>query len=1002
MKKRARLFLLPLLLPTAPLWALEAKQTAFFEEKVRPILSEHCYKCHSHANGKARGELTLDTRDGMLKGGESGKVIVPGKPEQSSLIRAVSYTDSDLQMPPPKDGGKLSGEQIRILTEWVKMGAPDPRTGKVETADATGKLAPSDPWKHWTFQPVVKPPEPSVADRSWVRHPIDAFVLQKLEQNGLKPNPPAARETWLRRVTYDLTGLPPSPADLESFLRDTSPRAKEKVVDRLLASPQYGERWGRHWLDTARYADTKGDEQVARREQYRFPYAWTYRDYVIQSFNEDKPYDQFLLEQIAVDRLPGVKPDDPRQAALGFLTVGQRFPMPNDTINERIDTVTKATLGLTVACARCHDHYFDPVPTADYYSLHGIFASVVEPDYLPRIADGGAQQAEFERELADLERRNRDIFYSYVQEYNSAFRTFTKEFFLASLYNRSRNTFAGRTATNEDILRVRKAIQRTKVDEEVARIVTELMVGGRSRFHSSLFAPWKALAQEPEAGWAEKAAKVLATLGEDRRQPVHPKVVEVLKGKKPADREELAALYARVFAGLEQEQKAWIEQASRTKAKELKHANESVRELLDFPLRVQSAGALDTVQLQQTVARWPQNLIRRTRFLFTEINTLQLTHPGSPAHAMVVRDAERPRDSNILLRGEAQSRGAVVPRRFLQIIAGEDRPAWKEGSGRLELARAIVDPANPLTARAAVNRIWMHHFGEGIIPTPEDIGVMSEAPSHRELLDWLAATFVAEGWSFKKLHRQILLTSTYAQSSDTRADGEAKDPQNRLLWRAHLRRLDFEAIRDSMLVFSGDLDPTPGGKPVNLTDEPYSFRRSVYGFIDRGNLPELMTQFDFSDPDMPNSKRTTTVVPQQALFMMNSPMAIDVSRRIVQRPEFTAHTGDDARIRALFQILFQRAPREVELALARNFLENARQEVEPAAAKPVDPKLAARARDEARREERRQVAMMENQMRRQAGRTIRNEGERVERKPLTPWELLAQSLLFTNEMVYVN
>jgi Protein of unknown function (DUF1553) len=475
----------------------------------------------------------------------------------------------------------------------------------------------------------------------------------------------------------------------------------------------------------------------------------------------------------------------------------------------------------------------------------------------------------------------------------------------------------------------------------------------------------------------------------------------VLKGARPANRAELASLYDRVFTNLHNEQEAWLKKAERTTTKELAHEDPALRELLDFPLRAYSAGRLDTVELQDIVQAWPQQLIRRVKFLFTDINTLQLTHPGSPAHAMVVQDADKPRDSAVLLRGEAQSRGEIVPRRFLEVLAGPNRAHWKLGSGRLELAQAITAPGNPLTARTAVNRIWMHHFGEGIVPTPEDIGVMSEPPSHRALLDYLAATFVEEGWSMKKMHKLLLLTNTYAQSCDTRPEGEAKDPNNRLLWRGNLRRLDFEAIRDSLLVFSGDLDPTLGGKPVNLTEEPYSYRRSVYGFIDRGNLPELMSQFDFSDPDMSNSKRSTTVVPQQALFMMNSPMAIDVSRRIVERPEFARQTTDDGRVRALFQILFQRLPRDVELALARTFLENAALEIAPPApvAKVAKGKPAETA---SRREMRMAENMMENQYKRLAGRTIRNPGEMVERKPLSPWEALAQSLLFTNEIVYVN
>src|SRR5260221_9650517 len=357
---------------------LTPAESQFFETRIRPLLSDNCYKCHSQQAEKLRGSLLLDTREGVLKGGETGPAIVPLEPEKSLLIKAVRYTDPDLQMPPK--GNKLPDAQIADLVTWVKMGAPDPRVGTGAT-----KLAANLNKKHWAWLPVKKPAVPEVKDSTWCKTPIDQFIVAKLEEKDLKPNPPADKRTLIRRATFDLIGLPPTPAEVDDFLKDESPDAFAKVVDRLLASPHYGERWGRHWLDVARYSDTKG--QVKRqREDANYPYAWTYRDYVIRSFNEDKPYNVFIAEQLTADKLPATSRHPSILAALGFLTLGERFMgMENDIINDRIDVVTKGFLGLTVTCARCHDHKFDPIPTRDYYSLHGIFASCFEPTFEPVI-----------------------------------------------------------------------------------------------------------------------------------------------------------------------------------------------------------------------------------------------------------------------------------------------------------------------------------------------------------------------------------------------------------------------------------------------------------------------------------------------------------------------------------------------------------------------------------------------------------------------------------------
>jgi hypothetical protein len=420
-------------------------------------------------------------------------------------------------------------------------------------------------------------------------------------------------------------------------------------------------------------------------------------------------------------------------------------------------------------------------------------------------------------------------------------------------------------------------------------------------------------------------------------------------------------------------------------------------DLLRGPFLVAPAPLMNKETVMEEVATWPGRLTGRAKLNFDELNLLEITHPGAPAKAMVVSDRPQPQNSPVFIRGEQQSRGPIEPRHFLEILSPNRHPEpFTAGSGRLELAQAIASKGNPLTARVAVNRIWMHHFGEGLVTTPDNLGVQAGKPSHPELLDYLASKFMELGWSTKQMHRMIMLSAVYQQSTDTNPAYEAKDPENKLLWRANIRRLDFEAMRDSLLVFTGQLDRSIGGKPVNLTDEPYSYRRSVYGYIDRGNLPELMQNFDFSDPEMPNSKRATTVVPQQALFFMNSSMAVDVARKLIARPEIQKTLNNDEKVRWLYRIMFQRLPRPEEIMLARNFM----RDVEAKTAEPSneftvftapDPRLP------------RKVAKGMGK-RRDNGKfgAIQNEGELVARKPLTSWEAYAQALLFANELAYVE
>lgn len=971
------------------------EQTAFFESKIRPILADNCYKCHSLENGKSKGGLTLDTRDGVLKGGEVGPVVVPGNPAASPLIKAVKYEDKDLQMPPSKEGGKLKDEQIAALTEWVKMGAPDPRK-EVPKTKLTGLTAQAR--KHWSYQPVTKPEVPAIKNRVWCRTPVDGFILSKIEAKGMVPSPDASKETLLRRATYDLTGLPPTPQEVTDFLSDESAQAFSKVIERLLASPAYGERWGRYWLDTARYADTIGGMGNNGRMDYRFPYAWTYRDYVIKAFNDDKPYDQFIVEQLAADKLPDIKPDDPRLAALGFITVGERFNNVNDVINDRIDTVTKGFLGMTVSCARCHDHKFDPIPTKDYYALHGVFSSITEPAAKPVIGMPALDQlTDFHGKLDTLEQDIRDGYYKALADETAKFRSNPTGYLLAA-QARKGNASASEMKAAMDMMKERK------LDPELVQDVSRNV-----RSNDPVFAPFRALMNIAPAEFAAKAPAIIAEYAgtaapapsddkkERRKAPkasVNPLVVAALKDAKPQSLDDVAAIYDKLFASLQPRAAEFFRAAASTKTLPPSGFDPAVVQMLEIPYKVEAGGGVSMEKFREMANRGPRKFANRAGQNSAKINELLLTHPGVPVRAMTIADLSKPKDSPVFIRGQAQTRGEIVPRRFLEVLSQNGGPVQfpKDSSGRFELAQCIASKTNPLTARVLVNRVWMHHFGEGFVPTPDDLGTQSEPPTHPELLDYLASYFMEKGWSIKQLHRVIMLSRIYQVSSSTIPDYEAIDSQNRLLWRANIRRLDFEAMRDSLLAMSGKLDRTIGGQPINLTDEPYSYRRSVYGYIDRGNLPELMQSFDFSDPDMTNSKRATSIVPQQALFLMNSAMSVDVARRVVARPEVAGARDDLSRVVAIYRVIFQRNPKPAELQMATKFL--GLETKTPAEGGNVAADLKTTAKIVAKRAEAKKSAS--------GTKAIQNEGEIVDRRPLTAWETYAQALLFSNEAAYVN
>jgi len=985
------------------------EQTEFFESKIRPVLADTCYRCHSADAGKSKGGLTLDSRDAMLKGGDTGAAVAPGDPAKSLLIKAINYGDPDLQMPPSSTGGKLSDAQIADMTAWVKMGAPMPAGAtsvKTKLSGMTDKAR-----HHWSYQPVKIPKVPINKNQQWCRTPVDCFILQKVEGAKMLPSPDADKETLLRRGYYDLIGLPPSPQEIEAFLADKSPEAWARVVDRLLASPHYGERWGRHWLDTARYSDTAGEN--VNGMDYRYAYAWTYRDWVINALNADMPYDKFVTYQLAADLLPKEQQgrNGEHLAALGFITVGERFGNPNDLINERIDTVSKGMLAMTVSCARCHDHMFDPISQKDYYALHGVFSSISEPSLKPLIGalPPADDLADFVKEEAKVKKEIADAYYESIGHFNQTFRL--KSPLYLELVTLSRDPIS----ISEKISPSTKFRTENKLDEEIARRVE----ARTKKKDDAVFGPFAHLTSLKADEFAAKSPGIIAQvqtglLPGSTNKPINRLVALAFRGAKPGSIRSIKdvwQIYDNAFAMVAGKSAVWLDEMAVNSSDNVRGVDAAMAELLQIPFEVKPGGSLSIADFRQLIDRLPNNRKRDGQGALARLNELELTHPGAPGHAMIVADKDKPIDSPVFIRGQANTRGEIVPRRFLDVLSPDGKGVpFTQGSGRLELAKCIADKTNPRTARVMVNRVWMHHFGEGLVSTPDDLGIMAEAPSHPELFDYLANYFAESGWSLKKLHRLIMLSRTYQQSSHILegSDYADRDPYNRLLWRANVRRLDFESVRDSLLVMSGQLERSIGGKPVNVTEEPYSFRRSVYGYVDRGNLPELLAHFDFSKPEMVNSKRTTTIVPQQALFLMNSPFTVAVVRRIVNRPEFTSEVNNanaqivmalnrsiskkdltreelavGVRILALHRIVFQRRPTPKELKMGLDFLQVESQDTAANTYVAKNINKGGRDRMDARAE-------------------IKNDGFRVSRRALNQWETYAQALLFSNEAAYMN
>ena len=885
------LFFLACLLPTFSLGvctASPADPVEFYKSTIRPLLAQHCYTCHTST--KMAG-LRLDSREALLKGGQSGTAIVPGRADESLLIRAVSHTHERLKMPPD---GKLSDEQIESLKTWIAAGAHFDTTSTAPTETAS-----SDPvWKaeqreFWAFQPVTRPALPAVRDGAWTRSPIDYFVLAKLAEKGLQPAPPADKRTLLRRVTYDLIGLPPSPEEYEAFFNEESPEAFGKVVERLLDSPLYGERWGRHWLDVARYAD----EDALGLGPDPFPNSFRYRDWVVAAFNQDMPYDLFVKAQIAGDLLED-ESETKLKPALGLLGLGPWYykivepPKARaDELHDRIDVLSRAFLGLTVACARCHDHKYDPISTRDYYALGGVLTSTEYKEF--PLAESSVVKAydDQKQEIDDLEKAVKQLLADDAKALSLRLAKDSARYLSAAWSMASGRGTAEVTAQQENL------------DKETL---------GRWRAYLSAHKEhpylrwWDELGSEAGPASVREHAERFQTFLDDLIQ--EQKDIEEHNQRVIEEHKKSTDPYDLFCVGCNAETKA-LERDKYMLWTELFEAKRETNGSDKKP------GVL--FYSDESIGRFlPDETKADLGAKRAKLESLKKSLPERYPFLHVITDKKNPQDMRRHVRGDPYSLGEVVPRRFLSIFG--DTARFQEGSGRLALADEIASAENPLTARVLVNRVWHHHLGHGLVRTLSNFGQAGDRPSHPELLDYLVGRFTDSGWSVKQLHREILLSSTYQMSSKHSGHNFQVDPENRWLWRANRRRLDVEALRDSMLFVTAELDLTEGGPAFKWGDG--ARRRTLYGTVSRYRLERLLALFDFPDPAATADIREVTNTPLQRLFFLNSELITDRSRALSARLEKEAGEETEARIRRAYWLLFGRSPRAEELRLAQSFL----------------------------------------------------------------------------------
>ncbi len=886
--------------PPAPPAKLDPAAVEFFEKKIRPVLTQHCAGCHSadaQKNGKLKGGLYLDSRDGVLKGGDSGPALVPGKPADSLILKTLKY-DGDVQMPPK---GKLPEPVVKDFEKWIAMGAPDPRAGAATAPKRQIGLSIEEGRKFWAFKLPQQPQVPKASANA-----IDAFVQAKLEANNLKPAPEADRATLVRRLYYDLIGLPPSPEEVDQFVNDKAADAYEKLVDKLLASPQFGERWGRHWLDVARYA-----ESVTLRG-FVFKEAWRYRDYVIDAFNADVPFDRFIKEQIAGDLLPAA--DSAARArhliATTFLQLGNtnleeqdKKQLRMDVVDEQLDVITKGFLGQTVTCARCHDHKFDPIPTRDYYALAGILRNAKAMEHanvsrwveVPLPADPltEAEIKKHEKEVAALAAR-----------------------VAAARLKAGPNIASGVLAVKDVPGIVVDDAQAKKVGVWTLSTHNKTYIGAGYIHDGDEKKGEKTLTFQPEVVPAGRYEVRLAYAPGGNRAdkvPVHvfsadgENTVHVdMKKNPPIDGRYISLGEYRFEKG---GQAYVIVSNEDTKG----HVCPDAVVFLSLDKKEQGTDKKDAKPAGDLKA------------LEAELKRLVESGPKRDL-AMSVTEEPVIEDTKVHVRGNVHNLTEVAPRGFLTVALHGTPPAIpKAQSGRVQLAEWIASRDNPLTARVMANRVWYWLMGDGIVRTVDNFGTTGELPSNPELLDHLALSFQRD-WSVKKLVRAIVLSRTYRQSATGAAATVTADPENRYFGRANRRRLEAECIRDTVLVVSGQLDPTRGGltfAPSLAADYGYkanSNRRSVFLPQFRNAMPEMLEVFDCADPSTVTGKRNSGTIAPQALYMMNSPFVLDQSKHAAARLLAEKHLDDAARLTRAYRLALGREPTAGEREVAQRYL----------------------------------------------------------------------------------
>ena len=1068
---------LPLLVAVLPLVAQD-DGPQFFEKNVRPLLVQQCLGCHSATSQPIMGALRLDDRALAIKGGSRGASLIPGDPANSLLLKAVRHTAGALKMPP---GPKMKDADVAVLTQWVQMGAP-------WGSNTVSSAAPAK--KYWAFVPPTSPPIPVVANQAWVRSPIDSFILANLDAKGLQPVKNADKRTLIRRATYDLVGLPPTPAEIQNFLNDNSSEAYAKVIDRLLASPRYGERWGRHWLDVARYADSNGlDENLVYKSAFR------YRDYVIAAFNKDKPFNQFLTEQLAGDLLPE-SADLPtmyeRWTATGFLTLGAKMlaeddpkKMEMDIVDEQLDTTMRAFNGLTVGCARCHDHKFDPIPTADYYSLAGIFKSSKTMENFKVVAKWHeyvlAPKADRDRlsdHEATIEAKRKEIG-KIVKKENEALADLAMNrvgAYLQAAAHVQRDEQIqvapvetggiSRDAGSFDNGNVPRKLEKKKsntekdakgphfadykivapadgqyqidvLEQEKGTGTADLWINGvwmkrgadpvQNREASPEAGGWSYLAIVPlkkgdNTLRLEHAArfpyfeKLLISPNTLATVPLSHVQIATKYGVNPSFLEQLvdylkrsngataSPLYAWEILGTDAPRSAWASPVAKllegvTGAEALAAKYEILFQQALKEGKTSTDPALKALHEFLTEKfgpfRAPDNARRyyasavREQVIAMEGEAKRLDEatPEFPK-AMGVTDGEIA-DTAIHNRGSHWTLGAQVPRRFLRVISGDQQtPVGPKESGRLQLAQWMTQPDHPLTARVMANRIWRWHFGKGIVPSPDNFGRLGEKPTNQPLLDWLAVEFVKQGWSIKAMHRQIMLSNVYQLSTELDAKSSEVDPENTLLWRANRRRLAGEEIRDGIMSVSGGLGFEMGGSILTYKDRQYVANTSKGSSVDydrpiraayipvlRSSLYEVFQAFDLPDPTSPNGDRDSTVVAPQALFMMNSSVMLNHSKKMAEGLLSRPDLDDQARIRDAYERALGRQPSSKEIDQGLSFISRMQQEWSNTAlggAAAVPPQRTP---------------------------TVR---EGMEPAKLNAWQSYCKSLLASNEFIYLN